>query len=106
MLPHQPGAEGAFAGGQHEAAAASDAKRLRPTGVVPESSSQPPAWNPPSASTLYATGLQQKAEAVSTAPSWTVDGAAMRREHFAGADPTGAELKQRQAEARRMMLRR
>ena len=85
-----------------------EAKRLRP---VPEALGQPPAqqhsWNPPSASQLYANGLMHKAEAVSSSTaSWTVDGAAMRRENFSSADVSGAELKQRQAEARRMLLRK
>ena len=69
---------------------------------------RPPAapWQPPSAASLYEQGLQCKAEAHTTATSWTVDARSWRQAGFEGADPDGSHLRQKQIECRRMMLAR
>ena len=83
------------------------AKRQRqPTApdAAPSAPSPPEAW--PSASTLYAKGLENRAEAATTSPSWAINGQEWRASGFEAADADGATLKQRQQEARRAMLRR
>ena len=85
------------------------AKRARPSAPCASSATSAsvvPAWSPPSATQLYAAGLENKAEAVSTSASWSIDGNAWRAANFSGADTNQATLKQRQAEARRMLLRK
>lgn len=84
-------------------------KRTRLPPFASPASSAPAAhavWAPPSASQLYAAGLENKAEAVSTSASWSIDGNAWRAANFSGADTKQATLKQRQADARRMLLRK
>ena len=81
------------------------AKRLRPAAdsSVPAASVAPNVW--PSASTLYARGLENRAEAVGIEDkSWAINGVEWRAAGFDAADVGGAELKRRQAEARRAML--
>ena len=81
-----------------------DGKRLRPEAAAmapAPPAPAPSAW--PSASTLYANGLEQRAEAVGTG-SWAINGQQWRASGFDAADAGGATLKQRQAEARRAML--
>ena len=74
--------------------------------IQPPPAPPPAAW--PSASQLYARGLENRAEAVGTSDqSWSINGSEWRSSTgFERADADGAVLKQRQAEARRAMLRR
>ena len=83
-----------------------DAKRARPASEE-SAPARCASWAPPSASQLYAAGLQHRAEAVSSAaPSWTVQGSDWRAANFNSADANKEELKRVQAEARRMLMKR
>ena len=77
------------------AAASSDAE--------PQRQEPPQAW--PTSQALYAEGLSQRAEVVATSqPTWAIDGRAMR-ESTLGTDASET-LRARQAEVRRVLLRR
>ena len=87
------------------------AKRARSESERPESAASnstaaaPTVW--PAASTLYAQGLQNRAEATgATNPTWSINAQQWRAGGFEQSDADGAVLKQRQQEARRAMLRR
>jgi hypothetical protein len=73
-------------------------------GCGPTADSEPPGACWPSSATLYANGLEGRAQALPTS-NFTVD-ASWRAQHFNRADPRGDELKQRQAAARKAMLQR
>ena len=64
----------------------------------------PQAW--PTTAELYERGLECKAEAATSAPTWSVNSRDWRSAAFASADSDGARLKQRQTELRRMMLQK
>ena len=79
-----------------------EAKRARAaagvSGVVPQ------IW--PSQASLYAQGLEHKAETQTDGTSWVVNGKAERAAAFTAADSDGATLQRRQAEARRALMAR
>ena len=64
----------------------------------------PQAW--PTTAELYERGLECKAEAATSASTWSVNSRDWRSAAFASADEGGARLKQRQTELRRMMLQK
>ena len=64
----------------------------------------PQAW--PTTAELYERGLECKAEAATSAQTWSINSRGWRSAAFASADSDGARLKQRQAELRRMMLQK
>ena len=81
------------------------AKRVRdettqPTAAVAAPVSTPATW--PSSASLYANGLQGRAESLSG--NFVVEGSSWRAQHLTGVDDEGAELRRRQAAARRAML--
>ena len=80
-------------------------KRARPTLKSAEPISAA-AWHPPTPSQLFAAGLEHRAEAVASSSNWSVDGSQWRAANFSGADSDKAELKQRQIELRRVLLRK
>jgi len=82
----------------------SDSKRARAAAASSdaEQETQPQAW--PTSQALYAEGLSQRAEVVATSqPTWAIDGRAMRSTLGTDASET---LRARQAEVRRVLLRR
>ena len=82
-------------------------KRVRQATPQPTVAAAASAWNPPSMPQMYATGLECRAEAVNTSSGeWSIDGSQWRNANLSAADPTNKELKQRQAEARRMLLKK
>lgn len=85
---------------------ADSAKRARPAAdaSAAAAAAPPAAW--PSASSLYARGLENRAEAATREASWSVNGQEWRSAGFNAADVDNMTLKQRQAEARRAMLKR
>ena len=81
------------------------AKRQRAAGQPTLELPPPPqAW--PTTAELYERGLECKAEAATSASTWSVNSRDWRSAAFASADSDGARLKQRQAEYRRMMLQK
>ena len=82
----------------------SDSKRARAAAASSdaEQETQPQAW--PTSQALYAEGLSQRAEVATSQPTWAIDGRAMR-ESTLGTDASET-LRARQAEVRRVLLRR
>lgn len=62
---------------------------------------QPQAW--PSQASLYAQGLEHRAQTLPT--QFAMDGAQWRARNFDGADVNGSTLRQRQADARKALMR-
>ena len=82
-------------------------KRVRQSPAQPATTAVASVWNPPSMPQMYATGLACRAEAVNTSSGeWSIDGSQWRSANLSAADPTNKELKQRQADARRMLLKK
>ena len=61
-------------------------------------------WQPPSAAALYEQGLENKAQAHTTAADWSLNTREWREAGFSQADADGAHLRQKQSEVRRMLL--
>ena len=88
---------------QTDALTDAEAKRQR-AGTAP-ASAQPQTW--PTSVHLYAEGLARRAEAETTnAAGWALAGRQLRASAFAAADADGSQLRQRQAEIRRQLLRK
>ena len=68
----------------------------QPASAQPAAQPPPAAW--PSASSLYAAGLEQRAEAATTETSWAINAQEWRASGFSTADADGTTLKQRQME--------
>lgn len=83
-------------------------KRSRPEHAANHANPQPSAvdaqqW--PAVAQLYEQGLASRAEALSST-GFAVDGRSWRQQAFAAADHNDARLRQRQAEMRRVLLRK
>ena len=75
-------------------------KRARAQATEPPAM-QPQVW--PSQASLYAQGLENRAQTLPT--TFAMVGAQWRAQHFDSADLSGSTLRQRQAEARKALLR-
>lgn len=97
---------------QERAPTEADAERTKRVRQAPSAnneghSAHAAPWNPPSMSSMYANGLACRAEAVNTSSgTWSVDGSQWRGANLTAADPTNEVLKQRQADVRRMLLKK
>ena len=76
-------------------------KRTRAQATAQPPAVQPQVW--PSQASLYAQGLENRAQTLPT--TFAMDGAQWRAQHFDSADLSGSTLRQRQAEARKALLR-
>lgn len=76
-------------------------KRARAQATAKLPAVQPQVW--PSQASLYAQGLENRAQTLPT--TFAMDGAQWRAQHFDSADLSGSTLRQRQAEARKALLR-
>jgi len=86
---------------QHE-----EPKRVRRDDAPAAGAGEPAvaAWQPPSAAALYEQGLENKAQAHTTAADWSLNTREWRGAGFSKADADGAHMRQKQSEVRRMLL--
>ena len=96
---------------QERAPTEADAERTKRVRQAPSAnneghSAHAAPWNPPSMSNMYATGLACRAEAVNTSCTWSSMAHSGTGANLTAADPTNEVLKQRQADVRRMLLKK